>query len=168
MSDVLGKVTSDLEVPRGPDVELRLALPADWIAEGAAIEVRVPRRLTCAACHGGGCDACARSGALALDEGEDEREPLRLTLPRRSAELGEFALRLPHQGAVRGPDVPAGHLLVIIGVADAASPLAARRIATPSQEARHAERVRLMKVSALVAVGLIATFVGLLRLSGWL
>ncbi|HSC87649.1 MAG TPA: hypothetical protein VLC09_10280 [Polyangiaceae bacterium] len=168
MSEVLGRVTTELEVERGPDAELRVSMPPPWFGAGSTLRVEVPRRLPCATCHGGGCDRCERSGGVVTATGEGELEPLELVMPARVEQGGDWAIRVPHRGGLaREPGTPAGHLLVIL--ARAAEPSAGvTRIATSSQERRDAERALLMRRSLFVAVGLILTFVGLLRLSGWL
>lgn len=55
-----------------------VTVPPDW-AEGD-IEIAVPHRLRCEACDGGGCDACKRSGAIAVDA-PDEARKVSLRLP---------------------------------------------------------------------------------------
>jgi len=62
----LGRVLdpSALDACAGPRARLRVEVPASWLAEGAVLRITAPPRLACARCDGGGCDACARSGAL--------------------------------------------------------------------------------------------------------
>ena len=62
---VLGRVTAP-DRPRGPDVVMTLSIPLDWMLAGATLEFELPRNLACAACGGGGCDACGRSGAVTI------------------------------------------------------------------------------------------------------
>ena len=56
----------------------------EWLDKQETIAFVVPRRVTCARCDGGGCDACARSGAFRV-EGDDAARTLHLTLPAAPA-----------------------------------------------------------------------------------
>lgn len=173
MSQPLGKVTIDLEVERGADAEVRIVVPHEWLTSGATVEVELPSLLVCAGCHGGGCDACGRSGAVRVER-DPSAPPVRVALPRRDPSLGEFALRLPHQGASSSvAQRPRGHLLLVVESTEDATrapSFGVQRIANFSQDgaARDQERQRLMVRSLIMATFLILTFVGLLRLSGWL
>lgn len=129
MSAVLGKVTSARDAPRGPDATYRVTVPAEWLLEGATVEVELPRNLTCAACEGGGCDACERSGAISLRERKASPESVRVALPRGAEPAEErgatraLVLRIPEHGGIASPDsgLPRGCLLlaVVPGVAPA-------------------------------------------------
>src|SRR5205814_9170351 len=44
-SKVLGKITSPASGPRGPDVQMNLSVPEDWILTGATLEIELPRNL---------------------------------------------------------------------------------------------------------------------------
>jgi len=161
---VLGRVTGDVEVPRGPDVEWKVHVPNSWLSEGATIRLELPARLPCAACGGGGCDACGRSGALTL---EPKAEPLEVRLG--STAEGAQRIRLPHLGAASGQDgVPAGHLYLLVGRNGAPSSRVTRVETVMDSSDKEAERRALMKRSVVMAVLLILTFFGLLRLSGWM
>ena len=46
----------------------RVEVARDWFQSGARLSIELPRNLTCAGCHGGGCDACLRAGAITLWE----------------------------------------------------------------------------------------------------
>jgi len=168
----LARVTTELEVPRGPDAEYRIDVHADWLRQGATVRIELPRKLPCPSCSGGGCDSCGRSGAVSLAPEGEAPEPLDLVLPVREPALGEFALRIPHHGALAADgDLPPGHLLVVVrATSEARSIPGVTRVAT-SEERHHSnaiERQQLMKRSLIVAACLIVTFVGLLRLSGWI
>jgi hypothetical protein len=101
----------ELDGPRGPDAYHCIRVPTTWLADGAAISVELPRRLACAACRGGGCDACGRSGALLLraEQAPSERVEVRFG----SAPVSGLELRIPDQGA---PDAEGrrGHLLLCV------------------------------------------------------
>ena len=102
MAHVLGRVTRPTPEVRGPDACYDLSLPGDWLDEGATIELELPRRVACAACRGGGCDACGRSGAVVL-RGEDEPpERLPIALPRREVRptARAIVLRIPERGGM--------------------------------------------------------------------
>ena len=105
MTEVLAKVTNrTLNVPRGPDVLHRIRVPQAWLESGDVVELELPRNLTCAACEGGGCDACERSGAVSLRGRDELPELLTVTLPRRKADPGSEArsvvIRIPEQGGL--------------------------------------------------------------------
>jgi hypothetical protein len=113
---ILARVTHDPEEARGPDVLSSVEVPARWLAEGATVEIRLPRLLPCARCEGGGCDVCQRKGAF-------ERDPLAapgellVSLPRQAeGASNRVCLRLPGYGARGGGDaeLPLGHLLLTI------------------------------------------------------
>ena len=71
----LGRVLDPkaLDASAGPRARLRVQVPAAWLAEGADLVVTAPARLACARCEGGGCDSCARSGALRAPESAGAR-----------------------------------------------------------------------------------------------
>ncbi len=80
MADELRLLDPDALDQRGtPRGRLSIVVPTQWLREGARLELVLPPRVRCDLCDGGGCDACARSGAYRLPE---ERAPLSLTLPR--------------------------------------------------------------------------------------
>lgn len=152
----------------------RIVVPDAWLRARTTLEIQIPDKLVCAVCEGGGCDACGRAGVLRLREREEAGEPLRVVLPVRQADAGEFVLRIPGAGAAASsPDLGPGHLLLSIRpeAEDAAAPSAGVvRVATASQERTmtDAERKQLMVRSLLLIGFLCLTFLGLLRLSGWL
>jgi hypothetical protein len=92
-----------------------------WLEEGAAIQFQLPRNLTCAACDGGGCDKCGRSGAISLRERGEPAELLTVTLPRcDTAGTAGVVLRIPEQGGhvQDGPPLPRGMLLLSVTASD--------------------------------------------------
>ncbi|HYQ14405.1 MAG TPA: hypothetical protein VEQ58_01565 [Polyangiaceae bacterium] len=121
MPEVLARVTSRaVEGPRGPDVLHRIKVLGEWLAAGEVIELELPRNLACAACGGGGCDTCGRSGAITLRQRDELAEVLEVTLPvRAAAELPSaqgLTLRIPEQGGLPEPgsDLPRGLLLLTV------------------------------------------------------
>ncbi len=68
-----------LDKKKSPRARLSIVVPTAWLREGARLEVDIPPKLRCDLCDGGGCDACARSGAYVTP---DERLPVAITLPR--------------------------------------------------------------------------------------
>jgi hypothetical protein len=114
MTEVLGRLlASDLESPRGPDASHRLRVPHGFLKRGATVEFELPRHLTCAACDGGGCDPCERSGAVTLRGRGDPSELVELSLPK--GERAEaFMIRVPERGGLppAGSHLPRGHLLL--------------------------------------------------------
>jgi len=137
VSEVLAKVTTrTLNVPRGPDVTHRIRVPRAWLETGEVVEFELPRNVTCAACEGGGCDACERSGAITLRGRQELAEILRVTLPVRNAqsEIRSVVIRIPEQGGI-SPDnaelLPRGLLLLRVEPAELADPGVSRVL--PSQ-----------------------------------
>ena len=117
---VLARVTNDLDEPRGPDVLHTVEVPAEWLGEGASVEIKVPRFLSCARCEGGGCDLCGRKGAF--EAAAAASSEVVITLPRPAgAAPSAVRLRLPAAGArdTADPSLPPGHLLLTIIPRDA-------------------------------------------------
>ena len=92
----------------------------EWLALGEVIELELPRNLSCAACGGGGCDTCGRSGAITLRRREEPAEVVEVTLPSRPADEQPdsrgITLRIPEQGGLPDPgsDLPRGVLLLTV------------------------------------------------------
>jgi hypothetical protein len=111
------------DVPRGPDVVHRIGVKRSWLERGEVIEFALPRNLSCAACSGGGCDKCARSGAISLRGRREPAEVLTVPLPKRSPDDVErepvVVLRVPDQGGFPEPglELPRGLLLLSIAAA---------------------------------------------------
>lgn len=122
MPEVLARVTSrTVEGPRGPDVLHRVRVRREWLAVGEVIELELPRNLSCAACGGGGCDACGRSGAITLRKRNEPAEIVEVTLPARPTDdevpdSRGITLRIPEQGGLPEPgsDLPRGLLLLTV------------------------------------------------------
>ncbi|MCC6901754.1 MAG: hypothetical protein IT377_22475 [Polyangiaceae bacterium] len=135
----LGKVTGAVDVPRGSDVIHRIHVAAEWLEEGALIEFELPRNLKCAACEGGGCDACGRSGAVSVRGRKELAELVQVTLPKRDESSLEstasgrtLVIRIPERGGIAdSPALPRGLLLLSVVPADAADP-EVRRIERPA------------------------------------
>lgn len=131
MAEVLGRVVaSDLSGPRGPDATHRVRVPRAWLKQGALVELDLPRHLVCAACEGGGCDTCERSGGVTLRERGAPADVVEVLLPQAKADE-TFVIRLPERGglAPEGSGLPRGHLLLRVepsGEADASVTLALR------------------------------------------
>jgi hypothetical protein len=98
----------------------RVKVLRDWLSVGEVIELELPRNLACAACGGGGCDRCGRSGAITLRKRDEPAEVVEVTLPARSNdELPDsrgITLRIPEQGGLpeHGSDLPRGLLLLTV------------------------------------------------------
>ena len=80
-----------LDEGAGPRARVQSTVPAAWLTAGCRIEILAPRRLPCARCDGGGCDACGKSGVLRAPDDEAARL-LEITLPPTANEA--VALRL--------------------------------------------------------------------------
>jgi hypothetical protein len=98
----------------------RVKVRREWLALGEVIELELPRNLSCAACGGGGCDTCGRSGAITLRRREEPAEVVEVTLPSRAADEQPdsrgITLRIPEQGGLPDPgsDLPRGVLLLTV------------------------------------------------------
>lgn len=130
MTKVLGKVATGAQaIPRGPDVKHRIRVLADWLETGRVIDVELPRNLACAACDGGGCDACDRSGAITLRGRDDSPEVVQVTVPAMAAD-GSGAqrgvvLRIPFAGGLPRAEeslLPRGILLLTLVAANEPDP----------------------------------------------
>jgi len=179
VSEVLARVTTrTLDVPRGPDVVHRIRVPRAWLESGAVIELELPRNLSCAACDGGGCDQCERSGAITLRGREELPEILHVTLPARPPEADGgtrgVVLRIPEQGGlppVADELLPRGLLLLRVEPADVADPGVSRIVPpAPAKSLRAPLSLASLKPSpnqarVLVLVLAIALFVGLALLA---
>lgn len=177
-----------MEGPRGPDVLHRVRVPRQWLSAGEVIELELPRNLACAACGGGGCDACGRSGAITLRQRDELAEVVEVTLPTRpradaeESELQGLTLRIPEQGGLPEPgsDLPRGMLLLTLVPGDEADArvklLRAAASKRPASEADDGEtslledapksRASPLIVVAVVAVALWILLLVWLRLSG--
>jgi hypothetical protein len=114
MAEVLGRVlASDLLSPRGPDAFHRVRVPGAWLERGATIELELPRYLGCAACEGGGCDICHRSGAVTLRGRDEPSDVVEVSLPEGARDQA-FVIRIPERGGLAPADslLPRGHLLL--------------------------------------------------------
>lgn len=98
----------------------RVKVRREWLVTGEVIELELPRNLACAACGGGGCDTCGRSGAITLRRREEPAEVVEITLPARpeddAPDSRGLTLRIPEQGGLPEPgsDWPRGLLLLTV------------------------------------------------------
>ena len=166
-------MTSDLDRPRGPDVEYSIHVPRSWL-DGATLDVELPRKLGCAHCHGGGCDGCGRSGAVVLRSAEEASTSVRVSLPGLSEDSDEaphLLVRVPGAGGRAADEaLGAGHLLLHVQASDEGHVVTpgVTRVPVTTHSLSDAERARLIRRSLVMAALLCLTFIGLLRLSGWL
>jgi hypothetical protein len=133
MAEVLGRVVpGDLERPRGPDANHRIRVPRAWLERGAVVELELPRNLVCAACDGGGCDVCERSGAVTLRERGEPADLVEVTLPGEQSE--PFVIRLPERGGLApvGSGLPRGHLLLRVEPSAEADASVSLAVSVPS------------------------------------
>jgi hypothetical protein len=91
----------------------------------------------CAACDGGGCDTCERSGGVTLRERGAPADMLEVVLPQAKPDE-TFVIRLPERGglAPEGSGLPRGHLLLRVEPsieADASVTLALRGEKAPTR-----------------------------------
>lgn len=106
--------------PRG---RVSIVVPTKWLREGARLAVALPQKLRCDICDGGGCDACARSGAYRLP---DERPPLAITLPRVTDDV--LALRVQNPIAGETPT------LLVVRIAAGIDPSAGTTYVGPNHD----------------------------------
>lgn len=98
----------------------RVRVRREWLTVGEVVELELPRNLSCAACGGGGCDKCGRSGAITLRKRDEPAEIVEVTLPVRPVDEEPdsrgITLRIPEQGGLpeRGSDLPRGLLLLTV------------------------------------------------------
>jgi hypothetical protein len=98
----------------------RVKVRREWLVVGEVVELELPRNLACAACGGGGCDTCGRSGAITLRKRDEPAEVVEVTLPaRKSDDLPDsrgVTLRIPEQGGLPEPgsELPRGVLLLTV------------------------------------------------------
>jgi hypothetical protein len=155
MSTPLGRVTETLPEKRGPDVTHSVCVPLEWIAAGALVRLKLPRLLSCALCEGGGCDRCARAGALEMRTREEPVEVLSVQLtplPEGNAQL----LRIPNAGAfAEHPEEPRGCLMLKVLPGPVSSGV--ERVATECEQTEAPVRLSpwLLAAVALVIAGLI-------------
>jgi len=162
---ILGKVTSDLEGVRGPDVAMVVTVPRSWF--GREISIALPRIMHCAVCQGGGCDQCLGAGAITLRDSAEQPLVLPVVLPPVREDGRSVCIRIPEAGGEAVQSALArGHLLVTVRCGDSPSPEVTLRgpELTPSQR----DRAYLMKRSLIMTAVLTLLFLGMLRLSGWL
>jgi hypothetical protein len=117
----------------------RVKVRREWLAVGEVVELELPRNLACAACGGGGCDACGRSGAITLRQRDEPAEVVEVTLPARSGEelpdSRGITLRIPEQGGLPPPnsELPRGGLLLTVLPSADADPTVKRLRGVPSK-----------------------------------
>jgi hypothetical protein len=126
------------------------------------IELELPRHLVCAACEGGGCDICERSGGVTLRERGEPAGLVEVTLP--ADQEATFVIRLPERGGLPplGSDLPRGNLLLRVEPSAEADASVSLAISSPEiAEARRAlserppalaRRVRLLFASTVIGV----------------
>ena len=140
MSKVLGRITTSMDRPRGPDVQMSVTVPEQWMAMGATLEIDLPRNLACAVCGGGGCDACERSGAVSLRGRKEPTETVEVTLPApgsvdgaASSSVRVVVVRIPDRGGLPpvGVELPRGNLFLSVRTGPEAAP-GVSRLAQPS------------------------------------
>lgn len=127
----------------GPKGRLVVTVPPEW-AEGD-IAIAVPHRLRCEACDGGGCDACNRSGAIAVDAPEEARK-VSLRLPAGLERGALVRLVTPF-----GESVDVAMLIVELRVGSAPSPHV-RRVYAPIVEPGAAAKRRPVDPMTFLAV----------------
>jgi hypothetical protein len=133
------------------------------------VELELPRHLLCAACEGGGCDTCGRSGAVTLRERGEPPDMIEVALPHADSQ-DVFVIRLPGRGGVApaGSGLPRGHLLLRIEPSDEPDASVSLAIQHPEIEAvRRAVseapapppfRVRLLVAALVVSAILLAVW----------
>jgi len=133
VTHVLARVTQDGDRPRGPDVELAVRVPTEWLLQGATLEIELPRNLACALCSGGGCDTCGRAGAVSLRGRKDDPQVVEVTLPSQRQDASDsparnLVLRIPEQGGLplENAELPRGNLLLRFQAAELADAGVAR------------------------------------------
>lgn len=133
-----------LDAASGARARLRVVVPEAWGAAGEDVAITTPARLACAACDGGGCDGCGRSGAYRAPA-EPAARTLRVTLPER---VDGVVLRVVHPfGEGQAPE----QLLLELAAGPEPSPGVARE---PRPALR---RPRVPTAAALAVLALVAS-----------
>jgi hypothetical protein len=175
----LGRVTGNLEVPRGPDVTHKVRVKPEWLEVGATIEFELPRNLSCAACKGGGCDKCDRSGAITIRDRGEPGELVTVTLPRHTPDLETTAsgrgviVRIPERGGLpESPKMPRGLLLLSVSPAQIADVTLVETALPPEiVPSKHptlvpARRLDPLVIALAILVVLLLAYLAWLRFSG--
>jgi hypothetical protein len=139
-----------LDAGTGPRGKLTIDVPETWLAEGAIIDVVVPKRVACARCDGGGCDGCTRSGAIRLAE-DDTRRMLRLHLGASPAEGCLLRVAQP-----LGEDAGLEQLVIQVRRAAEASPSCQRVIQPEAAVLRPSLMTWIVGVLIMLAAALAA------------
>jgi hypothetical protein len=97
----LGRVLDPRALDEGAGARgrIRVEVPAAWLTAGCRLEILAPRRLCCARCDGGGCDACGKSGVLRAPDAADDRR-LEITLPGTHHDAVALRLADPFGGGL--------------------------------------------------------------------
>ncbi len=144
----LARVANPEALAKEPDARICVQIARAWVSADAPLDlvITAPRRLSCARCEGGGCDACARSGVLRAPEDEAARK-VSARIP--AATLQDLALRIPHPF---GMEHAIQQVIVEIRFAEEASPNVARVQARPrSKRLPLAFILVLLALAALLA-----------------
>jgi len=121
---VLGKLDINPGGPRGLDVCWTVTIEPDWLVPGTALLLDLPRRLPCAACSGGGCDACGRTGVVTLRDAEEQAPAVRVELGEtlRGAEGAAVRLQIPDHGGPGEGELPRGLLQLTLQAGEPSHP----------------------------------------------
>lgn len=114
-----------LDRSTGPRATLTIVVTEAWARAGARLRIEAPKRLVCARCRGGGCDGCARSGALLAPE-DAARRGLDVRLP--SGLKDDTVLRLSQPF---GSEHPIAQLLLEVQLGPTSSPIVTRVLRHP-------------------------------------
>jgi hypothetical protein len=143
-------------------------VPHAWLKRGAVVELELPRHLVCAACDGGGCDTCERSGAVTLRERGEPADLVEVTLPGEQGET--FVIRLPERGGLppQGSGLPRGNLLLRVEPSAQADPSVT--LASKNSIFDMARRALSTRPAASLRfpVALVAVVLGVILLAIWL
>jgi hypothetical protein len=143
-------------------------VPHAWLKRGAVVELELPRHLVCAACDGGGCDTCERSGAVTLRERGEPADLVEVTLPGEQGET--FVIRLPERGGLPPPGsgLPRGNLLLRVEPSAQADPSVT--LASKNSIFDMARRALSTRPAASLRfpVALVAVVLGVILLAIWL
>jgi len=143
-------------------------VPHAWLKRGAVVELELPRHLVCAACDGGGCDTCERSGAVTLRERGEPADLVEVTLPGEHGEA--FVIRLPERGGLPplGSGLPRGNLL--LRVEPSAQPDPSVTLSSPESVFELARRALSTRPVAILRYPVVlgAFVLGVILLAIWL
>ncbi len=175
VSEVLARVTTRTLMRHAvPMWCTAFRVPRAWLESGEVVEFELPRNLSCAACDGGGCDSCERSGRGHLARaGKSRPRFCRSRCPRanpsRTGEARGVVIRIPEQGGLppeQAQALPRGLLLLRVELADVADAGVSRVVQPEPPESHERLSLRMIPKPSRQQLRLLAVAVAIVLLAG--